>query len=76
MLISSRTVLVVTYKHTHTQTHSTCYTRFSFHDKPEVRTSLYNLEEDGKDIRMGLKQPVLRTQTRLTWQRVGTSRLL
>jgi len=67
MLISSRTVLVVTYKHTHTQTHSTCYTRFSCHDKPEVRTSLYNLEEDGKDIRMGLKERILSTQTGFIW---------
>jgi hypothetical protein len=46
------------------------------HVKTEVRTRLYNLDEDGKDIRLGLKQPVLRTETRLTWQRVGTSRLL
>jgi len=48
--ISPRKVLVVTHAHT-----PTCYTRYSYHDKPEVKTPLYNLEYDAKDISMGLK---------------------
>jgi hypothetical protein len=40
---------------------------YSCHGKPEVRTPMYNLEEDGKDIRMGLKETVLSTQAGLIW---------
>jgi hypothetical protein len=71
MFISSRTVLVVTHTHTHTHTHTTCYTRYSCHDKPAVRTPLYNLEGDGKDISMGLKEPILSTKTGFIWHWMG-----
>ena len=64
MFIISRTVQV------NTHTHSTCYTRYSCHDKPEVRTLLCNLE-DGEDIWMGLKEPVLSTQTGYIWHWMG-----
>ena len=56
-----------TQTHTHTQTHPTCYTGYSCHDNPQVRTPLFILEEDAKDIRMGLKEPVLSTQPGFIW---------
>jgi hypothetical protein len=63
MLISPRTVLVTRF---------TCYARQSCHKKPEVRTRLYNLDADGKDIRLILNQPVLKAQTGFIWHRMGT----
>ena len=66
MLIFPTAIFVFTY------THCTCYARYSSLNKPYVRTRLYNLDADGKDIRMDLKEPVLSAHTGFICHRMGT----